>query len=121
MRRALFRSTEDKALQSKLDRNQRMVLTLSLVRSGRTDEAERLADEASRKHHWTLLCWGYITGPLARLQLGPAEGLMGDNAPARESYEEFLNILERCRPPIFPSIDQPKPTTPSSKIGNQTR
>jgi len=143
-------------------------LALSLARSGRTDEANRLADEVSQeapldttvqkylvptvraavklKHHdpaaaidllrgtvgydlaSTLsfyylypayirglaylelgdgrlaaaefqklidnpgLCWGYITGPLARLQLGRAERLMGDNAAARESYEEFLTI-----------------------------
>jgi tetratricopeptide (TPR) repeat protein len=38
------------------------------------------------------LCWGYITGPLARLQLGRAQRLTGDNAAARESYEEFLTI-----------------------------
>jgi eukaryotic-like serine/threonine-protein kinase len=44
------------------------------------------------------LCWGYITGPLARLQLGRAQRLMGDNASARKSYEEFLKILEGCRP-----------------------
>ena len=38
------------------------------------------------------LCVGNITGPLARLQLGRAERLMGDNASARKSYEEFLSI-----------------------------
>ena len=45
------RKIEDQALQSRLDRNQRMVLALSLARSGRTDDAERLADEVSREHH----------------------------------------------------------------------
>jgi tetratricopeptide (TPR) repeat protein len=40
----------------------------------------------------TGLPWGYITGALARLQLGRAERLMGDNVSARESYKEFLNI-----------------------------
>jgi hypothetical protein len=45
------RKTQDQALQSKLERNRRMILALSLARSGRTDEAERLADEVSRKHH----------------------------------------------------------------------
>src|SRR5580658_7963251 len=39
------RKTEDQALQSKLERGQRMILALSLARSGRTDEAERIADE----------------------------------------------------------------------------
>jgi eukaryotic-like serine/threonine-protein kinase len=162
------RKTEDQALQSKLERNQRLVLALSLARSGRTDEAERLADEVSREapldttvqrylvptvraavklqqHDPAVaidllretiqydlavtdsfdvlypayirglaylasgdgrsaagefqklidnpgLCWGYITGPLARLQLGRAQRLMGDNASARKSYEEFLSI-----------------------------
>jgi len=162
------RKTQDQALQSNLERNQRMVLALSLARSGRTDEANRLADEVSQEapldtivqkylvptvraavklhqhdpdaaidllrgtvqydlantlsfdylypayirglaylelgdgrsaageFHKLIdnpgLCLGYITGPLARLQLGRAERLMGDNASARESYEEFLSI-----------------------------
>jgi eukaryotic-like serine/threonine-protein kinase len=43
------RKTEDHALQSKLDRNQRMILALSLARTGRTEEAERLADEVSQE------------------------------------------------------------------------
>ena len=38
------------------------------------------------------MSWEYITGPLARLQLGRAQRLMGDNASARNSYEEFLSI-----------------------------
>src|SRR6202042_2672427 len=37
------------------------------------------------------VCRGFITCPLARLQLGRTHRLMGDNADARESYEEFLN------------------------------
>jgi DNA-binding winged helix-turn-helix (wHTH) protein/tetratricopeptide (TPR) repeat protein/tRNA A-37 threonylcarbamoyl transferase component Bud32 len=160
--------TQDQALQLKLGRNQKMVLALSLARSGRTDEAERLADEVSQEapsdltvqrylvptvraavklqqHDPTAainllrgtvqydlavtnsfdflypayirglaflesgdgrsaagefqklidnpgMCWEYITGPLARLQLGRAQRLMGDNASARKSYEEFLSI-----------------------------
>jgi hypothetical protein len=49
------------------------------------------------------LCWQYITCPLARLQLGRAERLMGDNASARKSYEEFLNIWKDADPdlPIY--------------------
>jgi len=161
------RKAQDQALQSQLERGQSMMLALSLARSGRVQEAERLADEVSRvapldtivqkylvptvraaiklQQHdpkaaiavlrdtaqydlaFTTsfdylypayirglayldsgdgqsaagefqklidnpgLCLGYITGPLARLQLGRAEKLMGDNASARESYEEFLN------------------------------
>jgi len=38
------------------------------------------------------MCREFIIGPLARLQLGRAQRLMGDNASARKSYEEFLSI-----------------------------
>jgi eukaryotic-like serine/threonine-protein kinase len=162
------RKAEDLAIQTKLDLGRRMTLALALARSGRTDEAERLADEVSQEApldtavqrylvptvraavklqqhdpeaaiallretvRYDLaindsfdrlypayirglaylesgdgrsaagefqklidnpgLCWEYITGPLARLQLGRAERLMGDNASARKSYEEFLSI-----------------------------
>ena len=162
------RKIEDQALQSKLERNQRMVLALSLARSGRIEEAKRLTDEVSQeapldttvqrylvpavraavkmqKHDpdaaidllretvqydlaYTLsfdylypayirglaylesgdgpsasgefqklidnpgMCDRFITGLLARLQLGRAQRLMGDNASARKSYEEFLSI-----------------------------
>jgi eukaryotic-like serine/threonine-protein kinase len=41
--------TQDQALQTKLDRNKRMMLAFSLARAGRTDEAERLADEVSQE------------------------------------------------------------------------
>ena len=173
------RKIEDQLLQSKLDRNQRMFLALSLARSGRTGEAERLADEVSQeapldtivqrylvptvraavklqKHdpnaaidllretvQYDLaytqsfnvlypayirglaylesgdgrsaagefqklidnpgLCWEFITGPLARLQLARAQRLMGDNASARKSYEEFLSIWKDADPdlPIY--------------------
>jgi eukaryotic-like serine/threonine-protein kinase len=162
------RKTQHQALQSKLDRGQRMTLALSLARSGRTDEAERLADEVSQEapldttvqkylvptvraavklqhdpvaaidllretvqydlaytfqsfdHLYPAyirglaylesgdgrsaagefqklidnpgLCWEYITCPVARLQLGRAQRLMGDNASARKSYEEFFSV-----------------------------
>jgi tetratricopeptide (TPR) repeat protein len=42
----------------------------------------------------------HVIGPLARLQLGRAERLMGDNAAARKSYEEFLNIWKDADPDI---------------------
>jgi tetratricopeptide (TPR) repeat protein len=168
--------TQDQALQSKLDRDLRMILALSLARSGRTDDAKRLADEVSQEapldttmqrylvptvraavklqqhdpdaaidllrgtvqydlaftHSFDYLypayirglaylesgdgrsaagefqklidnpgmCWEFITGPLARLQLGRAQRLMGDNASARKSYEEFLNIWKDADPDI---------------------
>ena len=34
----------------------------------------------------------HVIGPLARLQLGRSQRLMGDNASARKSYEEFLGV-----------------------------
>jgi hypothetical protein len=34
----------------------------------------------------------HVIGPLARLQRGRAKKMMGDNASARKSYEEFLSI-----------------------------
>jgi DNA-binding winged helix-turn-helix (wHTH) protein len=34
----------------------------------------------------------HVIGPLARLQLGRAQKMMGDNASARKSYEQFLNL-----------------------------
>jgi tetratricopeptide (TPR) repeat protein len=168
--------TQDQALQSKLDRDLRMILALSLARSGRTDDAKRLADEVSQEapldttvqrylvptvraavklqqhdpdaaidllrgtvqydlaftHSIDYLypayirglaylesgdgrsaagefqklidnpgmCWEFITGPLARFQLGRAQRLMGDNASARRSYEEFLNIWKDADPDI---------------------
>jgi eukaryotic-like serine/threonine-protein kinase len=173
------RKMEDQALQSKLERNRRMFLALSLARSGRTAEAERLADEVSKeapldtivqkylvptvraaielqqhdpqaaidllrgtvqydladtqsfdylypaylrglaylesgdgrsaaKEFQKLIdnpgmCWSFVTGPLARLQLGRAQKMMGDNASARKSYEEFLNIWKDADPdlPIY--------------------
>jgi eukaryotic-like serine/threonine-protein kinase len=45
----------------------------------------------------------HVIGPLARLQLGRAQRLMGDNASARKSYEEFLSIWKEADPdlPIY--------------------
>jgi len=45
----------------------------------------------------------HVIGPLARLQLGRAQRLMGDNASARESYEEFLTLWKDADPdlPIY--------------------
>jgi hypothetical protein len=61
------------------------------------------------------LSWGYITGPLAQLQLGLAERLICDDASARKSYEEFLRIWKDADP-IFPSINKPEPSTSGSEI-----
>src|SRR5579863_231185 len=63
------------------------------VSSGRVPEADR-------QSRFVL---GYITCPLARLQMGRAKKLMGDNASASESYEEFLNIWKDADPdlPIY--------------------
>ena len=42
----------------------------------------------------------HVIGPLARLQLGRAQKLMGDNASARKSYEEFLSTWKDADPDI---------------------
>ena len=191
------RKTQDQALQSKLDRNQRMVLALSLVRSGRIEEAERLANEVHQEAPLDTIVqkylvptvraavklqqhdpaaaidllrgtvqydlavtdsfdylypayirglaylesgdgrsaagefqklidnpgmsWEYITGPLARLQLGRAQKLMGDNASAGKSYKDFLTV-GKMPIRIFPSTNKPKPNMHSCRnTGNQTR
>jgi DNA-binding winged helix-turn-helix (wHTH) protein len=43
------RKIQGQALQSKLERNRKMVLALSFARSGRTDEASQLAEEVSQE------------------------------------------------------------------------
>jgi DNA-binding winged helix-turn-helix (wHTH) protein len=191
------RKAQTQALQSKLERNRRMIVALSLARSGRTDEASRLADQVSQeapldtivqkylaptvraavKLHqhdpqaaidllretvkYDLadtesfdylypayirglaylesgdgrsatgefqklidnpgLCREFITCPLARLQLGRAERLMGNNAAARESYEEFLNLWKGADPDV-PIYRQAKAEYAQLKsLGNQGR
>jgi eukaryotic-like serine/threonine-protein kinase len=170
------RKIQDQVLQNKLDRDQKMILALSLARSGRVNEAIGLANEVSQQAPLDTtvqkylvptvraavklhehdpgaaidllretapydfafndsfdflypayirglaylesgdgrsaalefqklidnpgLCSGYVTGPLARLQLGRAQRLMGDNAGARESYEEFLNNWKDADPDL---------------------
>lgn len=42
----------------------------------------------------------HVIGPLARLQLGRAQKMMGNNASARKSYEEFLSIWKDADPDI---------------------
>ena len=53
------------------------------------------------------LCLGYITGPLARLQLGRAQKMMGDQAATRKSYETFLDLWKNADPDI-PIYEQAK-------------
>ena len=170
------RKTQDLALRSKLERNGKMVLALSLARSGRTGEANRLADEVSQEAPLDTIVQNYlvptvraalklqqhdpaaaidllrgafpyelantksfdyvypayirglaylesgdgrsaagefqkvidnpglsvwfVTGPLARLQLGRAQKMMGDEAAARRSYEIFLNLWKDADPDL---------------------
>jgi DNA-binding winged helix-turn-helix (wHTH) protein/tetratricopeptide (TPR) repeat protein len=42
----------------------------------------------------------HVTGPLAWLQLGRAQNMMGDQAAARKSYETFLNLWKSADPDI---------------------
>jgi hypothetical protein len=67
------------------------------------------------------MCWEFITAPLARLQLGRAERLMGDNEAARKSYEEFFNIWKDADPDV-PIYRQAKAEYAQLKdLGNQGR
>jgi eukaryotic-like serine/threonine-protein kinase len=63
----------------------------------------------------------HVIGPLARLQLARAQKMMGDNASARKSYEEFLNIWKDADPDI-PIYRQAKAEYAQLKnMGNQTQ
>jgi eukaryotic-like serine/threonine-protein kinase len=42
----------------------------------------------------------HVTGPLAWLQLGRAQKMMGDEAAARKSYETFLDLWKNADPDI---------------------
>ena len=42
----------------------------------------------------------HVIGPLARLQLGRAQKMMGDEAATRESYEAFLDLWKNADPDI---------------------
>jgi hypothetical protein len=42
----------------------------------------------------------HVIGPLARLQLGRAQKMMGDEAATRESYETFLDLWKNADPDI---------------------
>jgi len=170
------RKVQELALQSKLERNRKMVLALSFARSGKSDEAGRLAEEVSQEAPLDTivqkylvptvraavklqqhdpaasiellratvpydladtqsfdylypiyirglaylelgngrlaagefqklidnpgLCLGSINGPLARLQLGRAQKMMGDEAAALRSYETFLGLWKNADPDI---------------------
>jgi tetratricopeptide (TPR) repeat protein len=63
----------------------------------------------------------HVIGPLARLQLGRAQRLMGDNASARESYEKILSIWKDADPDL-PVYRQAKAEYAHLKnLGNQGR
>jgi DNA-binding winged helix-turn-helix (wHTH) protein/Flp pilus assembly protein TadD len=172
---AQARRYESKAATSPLDRNNKIALALALARSGRAEEADKLADQVSaekpedtlvqhyfipsiraaiklRQHDpaaaiellrgtakYDLAFTGFVylypayirglaylelgdgqsaavqfqklidnpgftvrhvTGPLARLQLGRAQKMMGDEAAARKSYETFLDLWKDADPDI---------------------
>jgi DNA-binding winged helix-turn-helix (wHTH) protein len=167
---------ESEAARSKLDSNNKIALALALARSGRTEEAGRLADQVSAERPEDTLVQHYfiptiraalklqqhdpataidllrgtakyelavtssfdfiypayirglaylelddgrsaaaqfqklidnpgfsvrhVTGPLAWLQLGRAQKMMGDEAAARKSYETFLDLWKNADPDI---------------------
>jgi hypothetical protein len=42
----------------------------------------------------------FVTGALARLQLGRAQAMAGDQAAARRSYQQFLDLWKDADPDI---------------------
>ena len=170
------RRYESKVDRSKLDRDNKLFLALALARSGRTEEAGKLADqigaerpEDTQVQHYLAptiraaiklqqhdpaavidllrgtakydLAWTesfdyvypayirglaylklgdgrsaaaqfqklidnpgltvkHVTGPLAWLQLGRAQKMMGDEVAARKSYETFLDLWKNADPDI---------------------
>jgi DNA-binding winged helix-turn-helix (wHTH) protein/Flp pilus assembly protein TadD len=170
------RRYESEAARRKLDRNNELALALALARSGRTEEAGRLADQISAERPEDTLVQHYfiptiraaiklqqhdpaaaidllrdtakydlaftgsfesvypayirglaylelgdgrsaapqfqklidnpgftvrhVTGPLAWLQLGRAQKMIGDEAAARKSYETFLDLWKSADPDI---------------------
>jgi eukaryotic-like serine/threonine-protein kinase len=173
------RRYEGEEARSKLDHYDEMALALALARSGRTEEAGKLADQVSAERPEDTLVQHYlipsiraaiklqqhdpaavinllrgtgkhdlaftgsfdyvypayirglaylelgdgrsaaaqfqklidnpgftvrhVIGPLARLQLGRAQKMMGDEASARKSYETFLDLWKNADPdlPIY--------------------
>jgi tetratricopeptide (TPR) repeat protein len=170
------RRYESEAARSKLDRNNKIALALALARSGRTEEAGKLADEISAERPLDTIVQNYfiptiraaiklqqhdpetaidllrgtakydlavtssfdfiypayirglaylelgdgrsaaaqfqklidnpgftvrhVTGPLACLQLGRAQKMMGDEASARKWYEDFLALWKDADPDV---------------------
>ena len=170
------RRYESEADKRKIDRGDKLVLALSLARSGRTEEAGKLADQISAERPEDTLVQHYlaptiraaiklqqhdpaavidllrgtakydlayteafdyvypayirglaylelgdgraaaaqfqklinnpgltvrhVTGPLAWLQLGRAQKMMGEEAAARKSYETFLDLWKNADPDI---------------------
>jgi eukaryotic-like serine/threonine-protein kinase len=188
------RRYESKEAGSPLDRNGKIALALALARSGRTEEAGRLADQVSvetpedtlvqhyfiptiraaiklRQHDpaaaidllrgtakYDLAFTGsfgsvypayirglayldlgdgqsaagqfqklidnpgftvrHVTGPLAWLQLGRAQKMMGDEAATQKSYETFLGLWKNADPDI-PIYQQAK--AEYAKLQNELR
>lgn len=44
------------------------------------------------------IVWNFVLGALAHLQLGRAQAMMGDNAAARKSYQDFLALWKDADP-----------------------
>ncbi len=62
------------------------------------------------------LTLSHVIGPLAWLQLGRAQKMMGDEAAARKSYETFLDLWKNADPDI-PIYQQAK--TEYAKVQKQ--
>ncbi len=49
------------------------------------------------------IVWNFVLGALAHLQLGRSQAMIGDNAAARKSYQEFLGLWKDADPnlPVY--------------------
>jgi DNA-binding winged helix-turn-helix (wHTH) protein len=93
------RKIEDRMLQSDLERGQRMALALALARSGRTDEANRLADEVSQEAPLDTIVQTYLV-PTVRAAVklqshdpNAAIGLLRETVQYDLAYTESFDFL----------------------------
>ena len=58
-----------------------------------TQEFEKLTDHPA-------IIGRFVTGSLARLQLGRAQAMTGDQVAARKSYQEYLLLWQKADPDV---------------------
>jgi serine/threonine protein kinase/DNA-binding winged helix-turn-helix (wHTH) protein/tetratricopeptide (TPR) repeat protein len=66
----------------------------------KADKGQEEAAEFQRMLDHPGVMLNFVTGALAHLQLGRAQAMMGDNAAARKSYQDFLTLWKDADPDI---------------------